>query len=305
MKSLISVFCAALAGLLLAGVPAAAQGPVAVNVGTIESTRTCTYFRNYEGSRLTVSESEYARVWGAAAARRFYAAHTTWRSYVVRDCQNNFETLRSTIEAALASTGRLTSGRGGYTLDVTISDISSTPPATNRPVSGDNAYRTSWGTATASVSYTLRDSSGASVDGGVFTKRIEMSRTLDTDRMRVRTSEPGAAVYDLMQNEVSMQIAREVAFAIDPMVVTAVEGDLIEVNYGAPLLSLGDQLDVKRSRGVGAIRYRVISTTDYDATAQVDGDNDTFEVDPGNEVTYVEGDSDAANARRYRRQPLP
>ena len=40
MKSLISVFCAALAGLLLAGVPAAAQGPVAVNVGTIESTRT-------------------------------------------------------------------------------------------------------------------------------------------------------------------------------------------------------------------------------------------------------------------------
>lgn len=297
---------AILAGLFaLAGSPVRAQELAAVQIGSVTATQSCTYWRNYEGSSLVYSEAEYARYWGAAAARSYYAAHTTWRSWVEKDCQSNFQTLRSAIEAAIASTGRLTVGRGGYTLDVTISDISADPPATNQPVSGDAAYRTSWGKAVVTANYTLRDRSGSSVDGGVITKRIDMSKTIDTNRMSVRASEPGGAVYDLIQNEVALQIAREVTFTIDPIQVIGVEGDRVEINYGRPLVELGDQLDIEKIRGIGAVRFRVISASDRTAIAQVRGDVDVSDVDVGSGVTFIEADSDAANARVLRRNRLP
>jgi len=285
--------------------PAAAQERVAVNVGNVTSTQSCTYFRNYSGSRLTYSEAQYARWWGAAAARRYYASHTTWRSWVVKDCQSNFQTLRNSVEGALASTGRLTTGPGGYTLDITISDIGETAPARNTPVSGENSYKTSWGNAVVTFSFTLRDSAGSAIDGGVHTKRVEMSRTLDTNRVRTRTSEPGESVYDLIQQEVALNIAREVVFGFDPLRVVAVEDQYVEVNYGRPLLELGTRIDVKKTRGVGSIRYRVISASDNDATAEVDGDNDASDIEPGNVATLIESDSDAANSRRFRRKRLP
>ena len=297
---------ALIAGLAaLAAVPAQAQGDLRVGIGSITSTQSCTYYRNYSGSRLAYSESEYARYWGAAAARRYYLSHTTWHSWVEKDCRENFRNLRSTVEAALASTGRLSVGSGGYYLDITISDISSTAPASGAPVRGDASYRMSWGTAVVTASYTLKDRSGTSVDGGVITKRIEMSQTLDTEGMRVRTSEPGGAVYDLMQNQVALNIAREITFTLDPPQVIRVDGDLIEINYGRPLVALGDRLDVMKTRGIGAIRYRVISASDNDAVAEVQGDNDTSDIDPGNRVTFIEGDSDAANSRVLQRRRLP
>ncbi|EAQ30400.1 hypothetical protein NAP1_06470 [Erythrobacter sp. NAP1] len=289
----------------LTATSASAQGETRVRVGTITAGQSCTTWRNYEGSRLTYSEAEYARWWGAAAARRYYLSHTTWRSWVVKDCQDNFTSLRDTVEASLASTGRLTVGRGGYTLDIRISNISSTPPATRQPVRGDASYRTSWGTALVTADYILRDRNGDSVDGGAITKRIEMSRTIDTNRMSVSVSEPGAAVYNLMQNEVALAIAREVTFTIEPARVIAAEGDRIEINYGRPLVELGDRLDVKKTRGIGSIRYRVVSASDNDAVAEVDGDNDTSDIEPGNLVTFIEKDSDAANARRFQRRRLP
>jgi len=293
------------AASLAIAAPAAAQERERVNVGTITSTQSCVYFRNYSGSRLEYGEEYYARRWGAAAAARYYAAHTTWRSWVVKDCQSNFQTLRSAIEGALASSGRLTTGRGGYTLDVTISDIGETGPARNLPVGGPDDYATSWGNASATVSFVLKDSAGRNVDGGVVTKVIEMSRTIDTQDFRMRVSEPGASVYDLMQREVAQMLARKVAFGIEPLRVTAVEDDLIEVNYGGALLPVGSIIDVRKSQGIGVIRYRVISATDRDATAQVDGDNDTSAIDIGNLGTFIEDDSDAASARRFKRKRLP
>jgi hypothetical protein len=295
----------ALAALLFAPEPAGAQDKERVNVGTITSTQTCVYFRNYSGSRLEYGEDYYTRLWGLELGTRYYAAHTTWRSWVVKDCQNNFQTLRAAVEGALASSGRLTTGQGGYTLDITISDIGETGPAQNVPVSGPNDYYTSWGTANSTVSYVLRDAAGRNVDGGVVTKTIEMSRSIDTADFTMRVAEPGASVYDLMQREVAQMLARKVAFGIDPLRVTAVEDDLIEINYGGALLPVGSIVDVRPSRGLGAIRYRVVSATQRDATAQVDGDNDVSNIDIGNLVTFIEDDSDAASARRFKRRRLP
>ncbi len=301
-RTLLALFAGMLA---FTGTNALAQERYTVQVGTIDSAQSCTYFRNYSGSRLSYSESQYARYWGAAAARRYYAAHTTWRSWVVKDCQSNFATLRSSIEAALASTGLITVGRGGYVVDVTISDVSANLPATNRPVRGDASYRTSWGKAVVTANFTVRDRNGASVDGGIMTKRIEMSRTLDTNRMRVRVSEPGGAVYDLIQNEVALQIAREVTFGIEPVQVIGIDGDRVEINYGRPLVSVGDQIDVDQLRRIGAVRYRVISAGDRTSVAQVRGDVDFSDVDIGSAVSFIEADSDAANARVLRRNRLP
>ncbi len=295
----------AFGGMMLAAAPVSAQTKERINVGRITSTQTCVYFRNYSGSRLEYGEEYYARVWGAAAAARYYAAHTTWRSWVVKDCQNNFQTLRSAVEGALASSGRLTTGRGGYTLDVTISDIGETGPAQNAPVDDPNGYWTSWGTASATVSFVLKDAAGRNVDGGVVTKTIEMSRTIDTQDFTMRVAEPGASVYDLMQREVAQMLARKVAFGIEPLRVTAAEDDQIELNYGGALLPVGSIIDVRRTQGLGAIRYRVVSASDRTATAEVDGDNDTSSIDVGNLATFIEDDSDAASARRFKRKRLP
>lgn len=298
---------ATLAGCTLLGLtaPAAAQSGIAIDVDNVTSTQTCQYFREYEGSYASVYDAEYRRVWGYASARRTSATVATWRSWVWRDCQSNFETLRHALEAALASTGRLTVGPGDYSLDVTISDVSETPPPNRRPVRGDNAYYTSWGTASVNVSFTVRDARGNIIDGGNIRKQIEMGRTLDTNALRVRTMEPGEAVYDLLQQEVSDAVARAVVFEIDPIEVTAVEGDLIEVNYGSPLLSLGDLLQVDKTRGVGALQYRVITTRSDSAVAQIQCDNDPSDIDPGNRASYIENDSDENNSRCMRRVRLP
>ncbi|MEO1729107.1 MAG: hypothetical protein AAFR64_00050 [Pseudomonadota bacterium] len=284
---------------------AVAQGRTPVNVGSITSTQTCVYFRTYEGESLRYSEAEYARVWGAAAARRFYLSHTTWRSSVEEDCRENFINLRKTLEAALASTGKLTSGRGGYTIDLVISDIGQTPPAQSRPVQGGLDYSLSWGKAKVTLSYTLKDRSGAAVDGGVMTKEITMSQAINTAGFTSTTVEPGDLVYDLVQNEVAMTLARKVAFEIEPLRVIAVENDLIEVNYGDPLLSLGDQIDVRKTRGIGVIRYRVTQALSDSSIAEAQGNMSYEDIDAGNLVTFIEKDSDAANAPVMKGKKLP
>jgi transcription elongation GreA/GreB family factor len=71
------------------------------------------------------------------------------------------------------------------------------------------------------------------------------------------------------------------------------------------LLQQSSIIDVRKSQGLGAIRYRVISATDRNATAEIDGDNDTSAIDIGNLATFIEDDSDAASARRFKRKRLP
>ncbi|WP_137679432.1 hypothetical protein [Aurantiacibacter suaedae] len=302
-RSLAFALCV-LSGAAVAG-PALAQSDVRIAVGTVTSTQTCQYFREYEGSSASVFASEYRRYWGYAARNRESATVSSWRSWVWRDCQTNFENLRHSLSAALASTGRLAVGGGGYRLDVTISNVSETPPEQSRPVRGDTAYHTSWGTASVNLSYTVHDRTGTAVDGGNIRKQIEMGRTLNTENIRLRTMEPGEAVYDLLQQEAADSVARAVVFDIDPITVTAVDGPRIEVNYGGPLLSLGDILLVEKSEGIGAIRYRVTSAGANRSVAEVDGDNDIYAINPGNLASFVEADSDASNGRRYERVRLP
>jgi hypothetical protein len=282
-----------------------AQDRTVITVGQVNTTQSCEYFREYAGTSVSARQSSIEAGRGYIAAQRSSVNASSWRSWIVRDCQDNFPSLRNSLEAAIASTGRLAVGPRGMRLEMTISDVSETGRPAGIPAGGPNDYSTSWGTALVTVAYTVFDSGGRSVHGGVLTKSIEMGRTISTANIRGRNMQPGEAVYDLIQQEVALAVARGVAFDIAPMQVLAVDGPLIEVNYGQPLLELGSILLVDKERGIGTIRYRVTSARAGTSVAEMDGDNDPNAIGVGSIATFVEEDSDAANGRRYQRVRLP
>ncbi|WP_158094290.1 hypothetical protein [Erythrobacter donghaensis] len=49
----------------------------------------------------------------------------------------------------------------------------------------------------------------------------------------------------------------------------------------------------------------MVSASDRIAMSEMDGDNDPLSIDLGNLATFIEDDSDAASARRFKRRQLP
>mgnify|MGYP005856936437 CR=1 FL=1 len=67
---------------------------------------------------------------------------------------------------------------------------------------------------------------------------------------------------------------------------------------------MGSIFNVHCTQGLDVIRYGIISATDRNATAQVDGDNDTASIDIGNIGTLVEDDVKALSTQRFKRKRL-
>ncbi|HMO75785.1 MAG TPA: hypothetical protein PKD48_10625 [Sphingopyxis sp.] len=284
--------CAALLGALL--VPAGAtQAQSQFNIGSITTTQSCQYFMNTDYHRDTV------------AAPWFYASHVAWRSWWVKDCVNNFATMRSSLQAALASTGKFTVGRGGYRIDVTIGDVSGGGGAPDNPAVGPRGFAVSKTGMLASFTVTVKDASGRIIHGGLSSKMIETGVHVDADGLHASSSMTGDAVYGVMQNELALAIARIVAFNVEPLRVTQVDGERIRLNYGSPFLKLGTLVEVGGGDSLYAVKYNVVSSSTGSAVAEVDGDNDTSSIRPGATATMIEADDPAANGRRYQRRRLP
>lgn len=283
------------AAVLIGGAvpPAAAQSPIHFTVGQIDTKEECKYFL----------ESEFRHA--AVATPWLYASKTSWRTWLVKDCVSRFETMRHSIEAALASSGKFSVGPGGYRVNVTINDVSGGSPAPDVPDGGDRGYAFSKAAILTSYSVTVTDRNGRVVFGGVGTKAVETGAKIDADGTYTSTSMGGDAIYGVLQNELALAIARSVAFKIIPLAVTKVDGDRIAVNYGAPFLKLGSSLNVSSGSGFRTLRFLVLSAQDGTAIAEVDGDADTSAIKPGAEVTFAEEDDPAANGRRYDRVRLP
>lgn len=288
-KLLLAVFSLTLAW----GTPAQAQSSRHFTIGEISSKEECKYFL----------ETEYQRA--AVATPWLYASQTSWRSWWVKDCVSRFQTMRSSLEAALASTGRFTVGPGGYRISVTIQDVSGGGPAPNNPPVGDRGYAFSKTGIYTSFTVTVTDSTGKVVHGGLATKVVETGARINADGTYAATSMTGDAVYGVLQNEVALAIARIVAFNIVPLAVTETDGDRIALNYGAPLLKLGATINVPTGSGLRSYRYSVVSAANGSAIAEVEGDVDTSAVRVGTVATYAEEDDPAANGRRYDRVKLP
>lgn len=284
----------AVCGLTLAcAAPAQAQSAARFTIGEITSKEECKYFLE--------SDIQHA----AVATPWLYASKTSWRSWWVKDCVSRFQTMRSSLEAALASTGRFAVGPGGYRISVTIQDVSGGGPAPANPPVGDRGYAFSKTGIYTSFTVTVTDGSGRVIHGGLATKTVETGARINADGSYAATSMTGDAVYGVLQNEIALAVARIVAFKVVPLAVTDLDGDRIALNYGAPLLKLGSSINVPSGSGLRSLRYSVVSAANGSAIAEVEGDVDTSSVRVGTVVTYAEEDDPAANGRRYDRVKLP
>lgn len=282
---------AALSGVAMSS-GAQAQGSQ-FSIGSISTTQACQYFQNVDYHR------------DAVAAPWFYASHVSWRTWWVKDCVDNFQTMRSSLEAALASTGKFTVGRGGYRIDVTIGDVSGGGGAPDNPAIGPRGFAVSKTGMLATFTVTVKDRSGQVIYGGLSSKTIETGVHVDAGNLHASSSMTGDAVYGVMQNELALAIARIVAFKIEPLRVTQADGERIRLNYGSPFLKLGTLVEVGGEDSVYAIKYNVVSASNGNAVAEVDGDNDTASIRAGMQATMIEADDPAANGRRYNRIRLP
>ncbi|WP_293901125.1 hypothetical protein [Phenylobacterium sp.] len=288
---------AAVASLLAFATGAQAQprGGPSIGVGRITSERTCNLYQESEG-RSAVVVSPYV-----------IAAASSWRTWLVRDCVDNFASIRTSLEAALASSGKFIVKPGGATYVVSgrISDVGGEGgPAPGAPSSRDG-YSISSSKMFVNMDVTVRDAAGRIVYGALLTKSLETGSDISTGGFRATSSQSGQALYTQLQHEVALAVARQVAFHLVPMRVTGGDGRQIQLSYGAPMLTLGTIVMATSADGATTLRYNVTSAGAGMATAQLDGDGDPSRIGPGSIATVIEADDPAANGRRFKRVELP
>jgi hypothetical protein len=284
---------AAAAGLALASAAHAQPRATTLTVGKLSAEKTCTLYQESAGSSAVAVDA-----YGAVAV-------DSWRTWLVKDCVSNFATLRSSLEAALASSGHvaLRPKGGAYTVSASLSQVGQDggPPQGNP----NGAYSVSTQGVFATAQVTVRDAAGRTVFGDVVTKHMETASDIRTSGLRSGSSQSGEAVYTELQNEIALTIARAVAFHIDPLRVVDGAGKQIRLNYGPPLLKLGAIVEVSRPGGASSLRYLVDSADGAGATAHQDSEGDSSGVGPGLTANFVESDDPAANRRRTQRVELP
>jgi hypothetical protein len=296
MKPLSLLAALQLAGLL--GVSRVEAAPrMTVVVGKIASEKSCKVYQEWGGRSAFV------------ATPYVLAAASSWRTWLVKDCVDNFNTIRTSVEAALASSGKFsvkTSGGGAYTVSGAISQVGGGDggPVPDVPTAS-NAFSTASTQMFVSIDVTVRNSAGRIVYGGLLTKHIETGSNIKTPGLETSSSQSGEALYTVLQHEVALAVARVVAFHIDPLRVVSTDEKEIHLNYGSPLLTLGTIVHVT-SPDSGTVRYAITASSPEGATAEVDGERgDWAKVVPGSLVNVIESDDPTANERRMKKVDLP
>ena len=294
MRTPIAFSAAALFALTIpAAVQAQPRGVPAISVGRISSERTCTLYRESAGRSAMV------------ATPYTVAAASSWRTWLVRDCVDNFPTLRTSLQAALASSGKLSVRQsGGAVLTARISDITGGGAEPSADTARDG-FAAASNFISVSTDVTITDPSGRIVFGQLVTKKLETGSDIDVDGFRATSSEAGRGLYARLQHEVAIAVARKVSFRLVPLEVVSGGGRTIQLNYGSPLLTLGTTVMVTSPDGRATVRYNVTSASDNSATAEVDGEGDVGRIVQGATGVVIEADDPAANGRRMKRVDLP
>lgn len=287
-----------LIGAAMSAAPALAQEGERppMSIGRISTVKSCNLYQESAGRA------------GVAVTRYAAAAFASWRTWWVKDCVDNFASMRASLEAALAASGgvSLRSG-GGYIVSTSLSDVSGGPGAAtpNAPDMGAGGYSIATTGMRINVDVTVRDRGGRIVFGTLLTKTIEMGSDIKVGGFEASSNDSGQAVYGRLQHEVALAIARAVAFHFTPLRVVDGDGRQIRLNYGAPLLTLGMIVQATSPDGATTVRYNVVSSADGFASARVDGGGDAARIVRGSRATVIEADDPAANARRYDKVELP
>jgi hypothetical protein len=309
---------------LALGSDALAQARPTITIGKITAHQNCKVYQESEGHSAMVarrdtvvaSQDKAAAVatrdgmaaerqnTTVAASRTTVAAVSSWRTWLVKDCTNDFPTIRNSLQAALAASGKLavTGGGGRYVLSGAISQVGGgDEPATQTMSTG--GFSVASQSIFVTMDVTLKDGSGRIVYGGSLTKHLEIGSNIQTAGMESGSSMSGEATYSQLQSQVALAVARLAAFHIVPLQVAGKEGDQIRVNYGAPLVPLGMVLHATSPDGFASVRYDVTSASADGAIAQKQGDGDSSRIEIGSPVAATEpGDPEG---RAYQRVDLP
>jgi hypothetical protein len=266
-----------------------------VRVGSITSEKQCQLYQESAGSSVVV------------ASRDAVAAGESWRTWLVKDCKDNFASIRMSLQAALASTGKfnIVPKAGDYVLSGAISDISNGGAPIAAPAPYTNGFSIQSQKMFVNMDVTLRDGAGKIVFGGIFSKSIETGSSVGVGGFSASNSRSGQALYGELQHQVALEVARLVAFRLEPLRVVSNEGRQITLNYGAPLLTLGSIVHVTSSDRNVVVRYSVVSSDATSAIARADNEGDVSRIVPGSIGTVIEAEDPAANGRRLKRVDLP
>ncbi|HYD36957.1 MAG TPA: hypothetical protein VEA60_05055 [Allosphingosinicella sp.] len=267
-----------------------------LSIGRISSVKSCTLYQETAG-RAGLVVTPYAA-----------AGYASWRTWWVKDCVDNFATMRASLEAALAASGGVDLGpRGDYVVSATLSDVSGGPGAAapNAPDMGEGGFSYSTNGMRINVDVSVRDRGGRVVFGTLLTKTIETGFDTKVGRFQASANESGQALYGRLQHEVALAVARAVAFRFTPLRVVGGDGRQVQLNYGAPLLALGTIVEATSPDGTTMVRYNVVSAADGSALARVEGGGDSSRIVAGSRARVIEPDDPAANARLFDRVELP
>lgn len=310
---------------LAVSVQAQPKQTVAIRVGTIETAQECTLYQGIKysnDSRSSGSNSGYVSASGSGYASPYggggsssvsggynssYSASskTRFETFFVKDCTSNFEGVRSAMEAALASTGTIIVGGGGYVLSGRVEDV--VPVASgyaDRAVNGQ-AYGSVSNGLKVTMSFKVADKSGRVVFGYPIVTEIETDYAGTARGTTTASVSSGEGLYSILQQRLALAASRKIAFHFQPLVVSQGGGRRIQLNYGAPLLETGAMLSVTSTEGAVAARYRVTSVSTGTALAEQIGDADSRSITAGSVAVVIEKGDPAANQSVLERVELP
>jgi len=296
-----------------------------IRVGTIEAAEKCTFYQGIRyNSKTTASGSSsgyvagsgsgYANGYGAGGSSSFAAGgrssystsnNTSLETYFEKDCVRDFEGIRAAVEASLASTGTFIVAPGGYTISGRIEDVVPISSGFTEQTIDGQGYDTMSEGLKVTMSLTIADNAGRIIFGAPITAEIE---TGSESQVRGSVGVDGSSddgLYSLLQRQVALVAAKQVAFHFKPLLVLQVNGKNIQLNYGSPLLKFGDMVSVTSIDGSSAATYRVTSASQGSALAQQTGDADTSAIVAGSRASVIEKGDPAANQSRLQRAELP
>lgn len=226
-----------------------------------------------------------------------------WGLWMIDECRNNFQALAARVGSAIQESGRLTlsnpRGRGAptYRLSGSVTEL-----GVNRSGFAEQDSSQDVSSAVGAFDFRLIDvRTGQVVLARTVTRTVEMGGVTSARGVTGYNANNAQAVYTEIQRQIGLDVARSVAFHVDPLRLTYVEGRDIGLNYGSPLIEMGSMIQVSSGRGRAA-RYRVIDVTPTGAVAEAIGAERA--TDLTNLVNVVD-DPVMQNARRNRRVELP
>jgi hypothetical protein len=230
---------------------------------------------------------------------RVYVSCWGWWMLVI--CQNNFVPMRARLRSALAESGRLSAADGArfdYELTGRITELGL---VSNRMSGRDFEVNSTRAVATLDVA--LRHvASGRVVYAGTVTSAVDAGMDISTDGSSFSNEASARAVYNALQREIALAAARGVAFSLDPLRVTEVQGPRrVRLNYGSPLLELDTNVQVADASGT-PVPYRVTAVMPGFAVAEAQIDT---RVAAGAPASVVEQGAGGGQMNRFPRVELP